>query len=674
MENANVIGKKDRILICGLAYIILMTNSFLIVYANASENFQQSRFKAPVQPPHTQYSIQVRVNASNNRLEGREKILIHNHSLLPLKRIIIDWPYLSSEKIEIFSQDERLKSLAQGENGLSNSQILIELPRVIESEESIMLEVRFSSPLQLGKINKLTRWFPRLWWGRNTSDDFEVKIDVPEKYVIATSGIFDKARNHYSAKGVREFGIVLMRDLEILKACSGETEIYCYYEKAAGKCAELIHQTAIDAIKFYRDWLGFYPHKILHIIPGGLSHPAGGYPIATAIVGIHGQERMNEKPESHWQFITAHEIGHQYWMEHVLEAPDTFWLMIGLGVYADRAFMLAKGYGDRHERDMIQRYISGTRDMLDTRMNRLAEEREKVDFDYNNIVNHGKGFGVISALACVMGKNEFESAYRRCLKEFRDRPLGVVDFQHVCEDESGEKLDWFFDQWVRTSRFLSYEITSHETSSKNGEYVTTAKVRRLGTLSMPVPVTAFFQDNSRQCLYTDRFLDECSLVFMSKAPLKEIKLDAKDELPLIIPPPVHETAQLKKDIRNLQWTGQGDKALQIYTNNKDIDLEDTGLLFKLGMCLYDGEHYKESLQIFRKCADFSRENKSNSLFCHLTWQGHVLDLLNRRDEALKCYEEALRHCGSRTVRHDQYRMRTNRDWIEQRLKEPFQRD
>lgn len=674
MESTNMIYKKDRALIFGLAYILLIGQGFSVVCANASENLQQSRFRTPAKPPHARYSIEARVNASDNRLEGHEDIRIHNPSISPLKRLVIDWPYLSSETIKVFLQGKPVKLLEKGKNGLSSSQVLIELPQVNKSAESITLEIQFGCPLQLGKINKLVEWYPRLWWGRNTSDDYEVKVNVPEEYIVATSGVFDETKNLYSAKGVRKFGVVLMQGLEVLKAHSGETEIYCYYEEGARQCAELIHQTAISVIDFYRDWLGFYPHKILHIVPGGLAHPAGGYPVATAIVGIHGQKQMDKKPESHWQFITAHEIGHQYWMEHVLEAPNTFWLMIGLGVYADRAFMLAKGYGDQHERDMIQRYIQGTRDQLDTRMNRLPEERKKVDFDYNNVVNHGKGFGVISALACVMGKDTFESAYRLCLKEFKGRNLDIADFQRVCEEQSGEKLDWFFDQWIQTSRFLSYEIAAQETSSENGRCETTVKVRWLGTLRMPVPVTALFEDDTRQCLYTDRLLDECSLIFTSESPLKEIKLDALGELPLVVPPPDPKTAQLKKDIRSLQWTGEGDKALQIQTENKDIiDLEDAGLLYKLGMCLYDGEHYEESLQILRKCTDLSRSQKSNSLYYHLTWQGHVLDLLNRREEALSCYQEALEHCGSGGVRHDQYGMRTDRSWIEKRIKSPFQR-
>jgi len=642
--------------------------------SSASEVSLQNIFREPLHIPKTQYFINVNLNTSANRLQGHEEIRILNSSISPLKRLIIDWPYLSREELKIFIQNKPIQVMAKGTNGLNRNQILIELPQAVESKESILMEIQFGLPLRLGKLDKLVEWYPRLWWGRHTSDDYKVKINGLEEHIVATSGVFDKTKNLYSAKGVRNFGIVLMQDLEVLKAHSGETEIYCYYEEGARKCAELIHQTAIEVIDFYREWLGFYPHKILHIVPGGLSHPAGGYPVATAIVGIHGQKQMDKKPESHWQFITAHEIGHQYWMEHVLEAPNTFWLMIGLGVYADRAFMLAKGYGDRHERNMTQRYIQGTRDQLDTRMNRLQEEMEKVDFDYNNIVNHGKGFGVISALACVMGKDTFESAYQRCLKEFKGCNLDVADFQRVCEEQCGEKLDWFFDQWIRTSRFLSYEITAQETSSQNGRCETTVKVRRLGTLRMPVPVTALFEDNSRQCLYTDRYLDECSLVFTSKKPFKEVILDAQGELPLVVPPPDPKIAELKKDVRNLEFAGEGEKALQLFNKIEAVKLGDYDFpWFSLGLHLYDESHYKEALKAFQN--DFRMNSKASSpyLFATLVWQGHLLDLMNRRKEAITCYKQALQMKPASWVRHDQWGMKIDRRWIEKRIESPFQR-
>ena len=660
---------KSSIFVKHLVTFFLLIQWIFSVNTDALENMHQDIFKIPTMLPHTQYSIEVTVNPSSNLLVGLEVIQIQNPSF-PLKRLVIDW----KEEIKIFIQNEPIQFLAKGKNCLSNSQILIELPQAIKKGESTTLEIQFSFPFKLEKINKLEEWYPRLWWGRDTLDDYEVKVNAPDKNLIAASGVFDKVKYCYTAKGCRIFGIVFMKDLKVLKAVSGDTDIYSYFDEDSRKCVEFTHQTAIDVIDFYRKWLGFYPHKILHIIPGGLSHPAGGYPVATAIVGIHGQKQMDKKPKSHWQFITAHEIGHQYWMEHVMEAPNTFWLMIGLGIYADRAFMLAKGYGDQHERDMFQPYINGTRDQLDTRMNRLPVEMEKVDFDYNNIVNHKKGFSVISALACMMGKDTFDSAYQWCLKEFKGRTLGVADFQRVCEEESGDTLDWFFDQWIRTSRFLSYEIASHKTSSNNGIYTTTAKVRKSGTLRMPVPVTALFEDNSHQCLYTDRLLDECILVFTGKAPLKEIKLDINGELPLVVPPPNPRTDQLKKDINSLDVVGEGDKALQIFKKTQNVNMEDADLFFRLGMALFDGNHYEESLQAFQKCAELDSKNKSMMYFLGLVWQGHLLDLLNRRDEAVTFYKQALQHCDADTdIRHDQYGMRITHSWVENRIQSPFKR-
>ena len=643
--------------------------------AYAGDNRPLEGYRSPARIPHTHYAIEVAPNASNRRLEGREEIRLENVPI-PLNRLLIDWPYAASEELTIQVQNEPVRILSKDTNGLSASQLQIELPHAVEKGKAVSLKVQFGLPLRLGKITTLTDWHPRIDWGRNTVADYEVKVRAPAGYLVATSGTFDPSKDSYSASGCRVFGLVFMKDLKVLTAKSGDTEIHSYYDEASRKCVELTHQTAIEVIDFYRQWLGFYPGKILHIIPGGLEHPAGGYPVATAIVGIHGQAQMTKAPESHWRFITAHEIGHQYWMEHVLEAPNTFWLMIGLGVYADRAFMLAHGYGDKHERDMIGRYLQGVRDDLDTRMDRLPEDMEEVGFDYNNVVNHGKGFGVISALACTLGQDAFGTAYKRCLNEFKGRNLGVSDFRRVCEEESGETLDWFFDPWVRTSRFLSYEIASHETVSVDGQYVTTVKLSNLGTLSMPVPITATFEDGSGQRLFTDRLRDEAPLIFTSKDLVKDLVVDAAHELPLVVPPPEATVGQLKLEIKRLEKMGEGDKALRIYAKAKPATLEGLSArqLCVLGMSLFDGGYLKESLQAFQKCAASEKTTDPDYKLLGWVWQGHLLDLLNRRDEAVAAYQQALHYCDADTdIRHDQYGMRITKSWVEKRLRSPFQR-
>ncbi len=646
-------------------YLCIAIAGIISSIAAVSETHQSGRFLIPNPIPQTHYYIEATIDQANNRMDGHETIKIINQSKNPITQLIVDWP----DEMDIVYNGEPVRSFLKGVNGLSGSQVLFNLPQAIQQGKSAALEIQFHSPLRLRSVTKLEGWFPQLWWGRNTTADYEVKLNAPEEYRVAASGVFDESRNSYIAENCRKFGLVLMKGLDVLQAKSGGTTIYSYYDEGSRECVEFTHQIAIDAIDFYRNWLGFYPRKVLHIVPGGLSHPAGGYPIATSIVGIHGQKQFDKAPQSHWQFITAHEIGHEYWIEHVLEAPNQFWLMIGLGVYADRAFMLAKGYGDQRERDMMSRYIKGVREQLDTRMNRLPEEMQDVQFDYNNVINHGKGFSVISALACAIGKDAFESAYKRCLKEYKGKTLCVSDFQRVCEEESGEILDWFFDSWIRTSDFLSYEIVSQETSFKDGKYETIVNVKNRGTLSMPVPVTAFFEDGSSQCLFTSRLLDECALIFTSETPLKDLKIDAQNELPMVTPPPEPTLKQLKEKLRELDFDGEGDEALQIYNRVQSI-IQD-GQVFswcRLGMYLYDEKHDEEALQAFQKD---SLQNPTS--FLSYVWQGHIYDLLNQRDKAVTCYKKALALNPTSWVRHDQWGMKIDRAWIERRIESPFQR-
>lgn len=122
--------------------------------------------------------------------------------------------------------------------------------------------------------------------------------------------------------------------------------------------------------------------------------------------------------------------------------------------------------------------------------------------------------------------------------------------------------------------------------------------------------------------------------------------------------------------------GEGDKALRIYAKAKPATLDRLGTspLFVLGMSLFDGGHFKESLQAFQKCASSDQKADPSSRLLGWVWQGHLLDVLNRRDEAVACYRQALQYCSADTdIRHDQYGIRITRAWVEKRLQSPFQR-
>jgi tetratricopeptide (TPR) repeat protein len=94
-------------------------------------------------------------------------------------------------------------------------------------------------------------------------------------------------------------------------------------------------------------------------------------------------------------------------------------------------------------------------------------------------------------------------------------------------------------------------------------------------------------------------------------------------------------------------------------------ISDGDALLSLGLALYDAKRYADALMVFRRLEEAGDRGVAR------VWQGHMLDLLGQRAEAVAVYQEALR--VPLAMQHDQYGMVLNQAYVEQRLKTPFAR-
>ena len=99
-----------------------------------------------------------------------------------------------------------------------------------------------------------------------------------------------------TGEGVRVFGLFIGKGYQSAEADAGDVRVRAVFTPAGRPCAELLLRTAVDVIGFYRQQFGFYPQRSLTIVPG-MDYPAGGYPAATGLAVIHGQEHLGERPE-----------------------------------------------------------------------------------------------------------------------------------------------------------------------------------------------------------------------------------------------------------------------------------------------------------------------------------------------------------------------------------------
>jgi len=621
--------------------------------------FPRTEFWAPLVPPRAHYSADVKYDPGAARLEGAEIVRFRNDAGRPIGRLAFQW---FGDPIAV-----RVDGAALQPSPGKQSVLLFDLPRDLSPGSEIALNVTFSAswPLSAEKQSTIaTSAVPRLWWGFGTLDDYEVRVTAPEGFVLATSGRYEPAKGAYVANGARAFGMFLGKGYESAEADAGGVQVRAVFTPKGRPCAELLLKTAVDAIGFYRERFGFYPHRSLSIVPG-MDYPAGGYPAATALVVIHGQHRMAERPEAFWRWITAHEIGHMYWGDYVLAqgADSLNWLMVGMGIHADQEYRHARGI--LAAGNLASNYVDGVKKGYDTTMDVTSEQEAAIKWDFNNTVEHGKSIAMVNALESAIGQPAFAALYLRALREYAGKQLGWREFQRIAELQTGEDLEWFFEPWVRSSGSVFYGVAGKECVSASGGFDCTVRIERAGATRMPLVVAARFEDGSEQRAPTERLADVDELHFHAAAQLREVALDPDRAIVMVEEPVTVRSVTAK--IESLPWTGAGEKALAVYHHAQQLKIDDAGTRAKLVLMLYDGRYYQEALDIVKSL------EQGDWRFFALVWEGQLLDLVGRRSEAVAAYQAALQEPGTPSMRHDQYGLVIDKKWAEERLKTPFER-
>ena len=94
---------------------------------------------------------------------------------------------------------------------------------------------------------------------------------------------------------------------------------------------------------------------------------------------------------------------------------------------------------------------------------------------------------------------------------------------------------------------------------------------------------------------------------------------------------------------------------------------------RAGFALYDVRRYDDALEVFKATASSAQGHAARKATA-LIWQGHMLDLLGRRQEAIAVYQKVADMHVGRTMEHSQYGLRYSpSEYAAERIKTPFER-
>ncbi len=643
------------------------------VAGSAASNKPGAGYFVPENVPAALNRIDAKFDLGAGRIEGRETITLKNEASRPLDTISLDWNVNEAQSLEVSVGGTVLPPRRESPEKNLKGPLFFVLPSPVPSGGSLELNILFHQKIESSEaISEFqsSRWHPRLWWdGLPFHGDYSVRLDVPEGYALAASGQRDEKTGRFEARGINSFGVYLGKGMMTETRDAGGVSVTTVFSEKGRKAAAVCMETALDAIAFYRKWLGFYPYPFLSIIPGGAGR-WGGYPFAPGVVAIHGLETYKEgESPQHWQHITSHEIGHEYWGEWVMDGDNPSWLWICMGVHADTEYMIARGYDPHRRVDWMGNYVRAVSMHYDTALDVTPAQEDRILYDRNNLVIHSKGPAFLNALEVVLGLDAFDRVYKKALRAYGGKRLGWKEFQRFCEAETAQSLGWFFDSWVRGNSYLCYAIESRDSQPVADGFKTEIRVRRLGTMAMPVPVQAVFEDGTSQTVMTDRTKILDTVVFESKARLKDAVLDPERRLAMLAKP----IPEIPADTASaMAWGLDPARSLEVYEALRGIPGLSVDLWQRLGLNLYDADFLAESSDCFAKLA---ADADPDFRFLGPAWQGLIEDLRENRERALQYYKEALaRDKGESFGFGGNFRLRIDRAWLEARLKTPYSRE
>lgn len=127
------------------------------------------------------------------------------------------------------------------------------------------------------------------------------------------------------------------------------------------------------------------------------------------------------------------------------------------------------------------------------------------------------------------------------------------------------------------------------------------------------------------------------------------------------------------DMEDITWFTPGEKALEVFHRAKQENIALSRAWFSLGLTLWYQELYNEALEAFDG-AIHGRGAYTIVKYASLAWQGHILDTLGKREEAIEKYEQALAlDIGDSYMQHS-YIVWIDNQWVRRRIQTPFIRE
>lgn len=349
-----------------------------------------------------------------------------------------------------------------------------------------------------------TAYYPRLA-GDNAPATFKTTITVPTEWKALVEGSLLSSTDStytYDSKVPIDGSYLVAGPYKLESFTSDGIEIAFYYYEGSEDLVRDYLGFSARYVKMYNEMFGPYPFDRFSVVENFF--PTGyGMPSYTLLGSM-----VLRLP--HIKFTSlGHEVCHNWWGNGVFVDYDKGNWCEGLTVYsADYHYKQSRSpeqgaqYRMETLRDYSEYIIRG--DKQDFPLRTFIARTEAG----SRTIGYGKSMMVFHMLQQKIGEQKFQEGLKTFFDELKFQKATWDDIFTIMERVSGEKLEWFKNQWLDRTGAVSLELVDATTSEKNGKYevaVTLSQVQSGDLFRVDVPVLVTFKDKTTDQVIIEKF-------------------------------------------------------------------------------------------------------------------------------------------------------------------------
>jgi hypothetical protein len=508
------------------------------------------------------------------------------------------------------------------------------------------------SGLKLTSINDDTSyllyagdWFPVNGFGvdRFTAT---ISVTVPAHMIVVGSGTVSEGTAP-SLKGVSATGPTKTYVLKYDKASFPGTviagafgdyystdagiELHVYFKPTHKDLASAYAESAVKEFTYFITLYGVPSSNALRIveIPDD-TMPSAWAPELVAMAGRGITPRTNYR-------LLANTIAHQWWGTAVSPAShDDWWIQDGFSRYSEARYIeTAAGTGGLQEaiKDMSVGALSYDTVPLSSsgKLDLFSPEFQSLETD--------KGAMILHMLRWVVGDQKFDQTMREFFTQFKGKPASSDEFRTIAEKNYGDKLTWFFSQWLDSTGAPEFKTkyTVYRLGNNKGFRVVGQVTQDLDLFRMPVELKIDTDGKTETKKIDVTGTDSAFSVDTFGRP-RRISIDPDNRL-LKNSPDVRLRAGIQRGQALVQ---QGDMTGALSEFNKALDINKNSSLahYRIAEVFFLQKNYQASANAYRDSLNGDGDPRWTEVWSHIQL-GKIFDITGQRERATNEYRQAI---------------------------------